>query len=264
MRFNPPPNWPQPPADWTPPPGWEPDPSWPAPPAGWQPWISEDEFVISRHYATRSRTRPQGSQGSSSSLPWHRRTVTIVLFLVFFFPVGLVLLWLRPDWSVRRRGLVTAAVAIVVVIALPSTNPPTPTTTALRPTAVGATTSTPAPPAPAPSSQSARPSEATTASTPAASAPETSAAAAPVDTSAAVRTSAPAPVQTSATPVQTTTAPQPVQSTAQQSCYPLTNSGKCYKPGEYCRTADRGMTGIDAEGDPIKCEDNNGWRWEEV
>ncbi|SRR5579884_1264883 len=38
-RFNPPPNWPQPPAGWMPPPGWQPDPSWPAPPVGWQLWV---------------------------------------------------------------------------------------------------------------------------------------------------------------------------------------------------------------------------------
>jgi hypothetical protein len=43
MRFNPPPNWPQPPAGWAPPPGWNPDPSWPPPPAGWDLWIPDDE-----------------------------------------------------------------------------------------------------------------------------------------------------------------------------------------------------------------------------
>jgi hypothetical protein len=54
-----------------------------------------------------------------------------------------------------------------------------------------------------------------------------------------------------------------VQTTVQaQSCYPLTDSGKCYEPGEYCRTSDRGKNGIDANGDAIVCEDNDGWRWE--
>jgi hypothetical protein len=56
-----------------------------------------------------------------------------------------------------------------------------------------------------------------------------------------------------------------VQTTAQaQSCYPLTSGGNCYKPGEYCRTADHNASGIDSSGDAIKCEDNNGWRWERV
>jgi hypothetical protein len=48
------------------------------------------------------------------------------------------------------------------------------------------------------------------------------------------------------------------------SCYPLTNSGKCYEPGEYCRTADRGTSGVAGDGKKIMCEDKNGWRWEPV
>lgn len=39
MRFNPPPEWPQPPAGWRPPVGWAPDPEWPAPPDGWRLWL---------------------------------------------------------------------------------------------------------------------------------------------------------------------------------------------------------------------------------
>jgi hypothetical protein len=54
-----------------------------------------------------------------------------------------------------------------------------------------------------------------------------------------------------------------VKTTAQtQSCCPLTNSGNCYKPGEYCRIADHSKHGIDANGKSIVCEDDNGWRWE--
>ena len=34
-RFNPPPNWPAPPAGWSPSAGWQPDPTWPPPPPGW-------------------------------------------------------------------------------------------------------------------------------------------------------------------------------------------------------------------------------------
>ncbi len=74
-----------------------------------------------------------------------------------------------------------------------------------------------------------------------------------------------APAYSPPAPEPTTQAPQPAQTTAQaQSCYPLTNGGNCYRPGEYCRTSDRGTSGIDANGDAIKCEDVNGWRWERV
>jgi hypothetical protein len=43
MRFNPPPNWPKPPAGWVPPPGWKPDPSWPLLPDGWCLWLPDGE-----------------------------------------------------------------------------------------------------------------------------------------------------------------------------------------------------------------------------
>lgn len=48
------------------------------------------------------------------------------------------------------------------------------------------------------------------------------------------------------------------------SCYPLSNEGTCYEPGEYCRKADHGASGVAGDGKKIVCEDNNGWRWEPV
>jgi hypothetical protein len=45
-------------------------------------------------------------------------------------------------------------------------------------------------------------------------------------------------------------------------CYPMTNSGNCYEPGEYCRADDHGTSGVAGDGEAITCEDNNGWRWE--
>ncbi|MGK7221651.1 hypothetical protein ACSNO4_02495 [Kocuria flava] len=41
MRFNTPPNWPQPPAGWVPHPGWSPDPDWGPAPEGWQFWVDD-------------------------------------------------------------------------------------------------------------------------------------------------------------------------------------------------------------------------------
>lgn len=51
---------------------------------------------------------------------------------------------------------------------------------------------------------------------------------------------------------------------APASCYPLTNGGNCYEPGEYCRDDDHGASGIAGDGKNIVCEDNDGWRWEPV
>lgn len=56
--------------------------------------------------------------------------------------------------------------------------------------------------------------------------------------------------------------PTPVPTPAPASCYPLTNGGNCYEPGEYCRNTDHGVTGTAGNGEAIQCLDNNGWRWE--
>lgn len=64
--------------------------------------------------------------------------------------------------------------------------------------------------------------------------------------------------------VGTYIAPAPAVTTAPStSCYPLTNGGNCYEPGEYCRNSDHGATGIAGDGKHISCEYNNGWRWED-
>ncbi|MCV7092030.1 hypothetical protein [Mycobacterium interjectum] len=47
-------------------------------------------------------------------------------------------------------------------------------------------------------------------------------------------------------------------------CYPTTNSGNCYEPGEFCRARDHGATGVAGDGERIQCANNDGWRWEPV
>ena len=59
-------------------------------------------------------------------------------------------------------------------------------------------------------------------------------------------------------PVATHSAP------AQPSCYPLSDEGTCYEPGEFCRHSDEGASGVAGDGERIECEDNDGWRWEPV
>ena len=82
----------------------------------------------------------------------------------------------------------------------------------------------------------------------------------PVTTQAAAPVQPPAPVHTSA---PTHPAPPPPTHRAtppSQSCYPLSDEGTCYEPGEYCRDDDHGMTGRAGDGETIRCEDNDGWR----
>lgn len=56
----------------------------------------------------------------------------------------------------------------------------------------------------------------------------------------------------------------PSPSPTAASCYPLSDEGTCYEPGEYCRDSDHGASGIAGDGERIVCEDNDGWRWEPV
>jgi hypothetical protein len=56
--------------------------------------------------------------------------------------------------------------------------------------------------------------------------------------------------------------PTPTPTPTPTGCYPLTNSGGCYEPGEYCRNTDHGTSGVAGDGEAILCEYNNGWRWE--
>jgi hypothetical protein len=82
----------------------------------------------------------------------------------------------------------------------------------------------------------------------------------------ACATRAPAPTQaapTQAAPTQAApTAAQVPPSTAPAGCYPLTNGGNCYEPGEFCRASDHGVSGVAGDGESITCLDNDGWRWE--
>jgi hypothetical protein len=73
---------------------------------------------------------------------------------------------------------------------------------------------------------------------------------------------APAPAATTAAPPA---APAPATTPAaatSASCYPLSDEGTCYEPGEYCRDDDHGSSGVAGDGEAITCEDNDGWRWE--
>jgi hypothetical protein len=74
------------------------------------------------------------------------------------------------------------------------------------------------------------------------------------------KSQAPAPPAPAQTPPAAVVAP-PV-SAAPPSCHPLTNGGNCYKPGEYCRNSDHGVSGVAGDGEAISCENNDGWRWE--
>jgi len=90
---------------------------------------------------------------------------------------------------------------------------------------------------------------------------------APPAPTVAPTTQTPPPAPTTPPPPPPSTAPPaapapPTASAAPTGCYPLSNEGTCYEPGEYCRDDDHGASGVAGDGEAIVCEDNNGWRWE--
>ena len=74
--------------------------------------------------------------------------------------------------------------------------------------------------------------------------------------------SAAAPAPTSVPAPASTAAPAPPASSG--GCLPLTPSGTCYRPGEYCSDAEHGESGIGSGGVPITCEPTGSrlWHWE--
>jgi hypothetical protein len=71
----------------------------------------------------------------------------------------------------------------------------------------------------------------------------------------------PSPSITAPAAAPSTRAPTAAPSTS-SGCYPLSDEGTCYEPGEYCRDSDHGASGVAGDGERITCEDNDGWRWE--
>lgn len=123
IRFNPPPNWPAPPPEWTPPPGWTPDPAWGAPPADWQLWIPDPAPAGAWLSAP-----PSIGPTAVASAPWFRRVprcaiiaaVVVVGIIIAALVTGLfghvlaLLVWGGAAWSCLRpaRSRVKSTVRI--------------------------------------------------------------------------------------------------------------------------------------------------------
>lgn len=177
-----------------------------------------------------------------------------------------VLAYLRGDvreWTAWKRlpGLRTArppamfaAIVALYLVAAPASIWTIALTGSARPANQGAvaSSSTPPPPGNVSSYAALQPT-----SIPAAT-PSIAATATPTPRPTSTPTAAP-PAPPPAAPPAAAPAPPP-----QKSCYPLTNAGNCYQPGEFCRTSDHGVIGQTADGRRIQCLYNNGWRWEPI
>ena len=162
----------------------------------------------------------------------------------------------RKPWPARHKvltallGFCGLVFVIGIAAAASSSSSSTPTVTSSLTAQAPAVTASPT------AAKTATATQTVTTAPPTTSAPP----ATPAQTAAAVQQTAPP------TPAHTTSAapPAPPASTAPASCHPLSNAGHCYEPGEFCRASDHGASGVAGDGEAIKCEDVNGWRWEPV
>ncbi len=337
-RFNPPPNWPAPPAGWVPVPGWRPSPEWPAPPPGWQLWIDETEstrVLASQPPGGYHQEQPQGQPpwrvsypstgyapiGERGAAPASGRTIPqipppgrarrkpprkryiILLSIAAFFLIGAIGDALGVGKQANTAATAPTSTTPASHAAQPSSaakpkssTPPNATMKAeaacgkrgfasgdiyarmLSPgiqwtaqelggewvwnaTHDKCLTSAQNIIATAPLSAGNCTQVGYAAENPGYNPNAT--VAAPL-TRVAAQAGPACPAATLSTPAQTTpaAAPAPPASTAPTGCYPLSDEGTCYEPGEYCRDADHGMSGTAGDGEAIICEDNDGWRWE--
>ncbi len=52
---------------------------------------------------------------NKTELKWHQKTTPVILLLIFFFPVGLYLMWKNEMWSKSTRWIVTGIFAFAVI-----------------------------------------------------------------------------------------------------------------------------------------------------
>ena len=164
------------------------------------------------------------------------------------------------SWPARHKALTGIFAFIALIVTIVAANAAGSSSSSGRNMTAGVTT----PSATASATASGKPSQhvspaATVVPTaPPATAQATQAASqAPAPPAPAPTTRAPVPTATTATAV----APPPAAA-APAGCHPLTNGGKCYEPGEFCRNSDHGVVGLAGDGETITCADNDGWRWE--
>ena len=67
----------------------------------------------------------EANQGSEATkTPWHQSTGCVVPLMIFFFPVGLILLWLHPTWKMKSKLAVSVIAAILIIPVLATMGDP--------------------------------------------------------------------------------------------------------------------------------------------
>lgn len=134
-RYNPPPNWPQPPPGWTPPPGWQPDPAWGPPPDGHQFWLHElDSHLDGMDDQTASvpahPAAPDGTESLGNGLAITALILAVVSLFLSWVPIinngifftallalamGIPALVILPSRRAAARAMAFASIVVAVL-----------------------------------------------------------------------------------------------------------------------------------------------------
>ena len=52
---------------------------------------------------------------NQTELKWYQKPVGVIILLIFFFPVGLYLMWKNELWTKQTRWIVTGVLALIVI-----------------------------------------------------------------------------------------------------------------------------------------------------
>lgn len=52
---------------------------------------------------------------NQTELKWYQKPTGIIILLIFFFPVGLYLMWKNELWTKQTRWIVTAVIVLILV-----------------------------------------------------------------------------------------------------------------------------------------------------
>ena len=53
--------------------------------------------------------------GNQTELKWYQKPTGVIILLIFFFPVGLYLMWKNEIWKKQTRWVITGIIAVVFV-----------------------------------------------------------------------------------------------------------------------------------------------------
>lgn len=91
------------------------DPQPAQPQAAYQPPVGAPEQPGA--YDQQAAVPPYGQQPAAPKTPWYGKTWVIVLFLIFFWPVGLIFMWMKTcPWKKVAKIIVTVVIGALVAI----------------------------------------------------------------------------------------------------------------------------------------------------